>query len=446
MEIYVINPFQTSSPHFPIVGIIPSYYSMIWNPQLYGLGYFEVTVPATDEYFKMLRGGRFLVRQCDIESDNGLKFNYAMVIRRVSISYDADQGYMMTISGKSVKDILSQRIIWDLYTADGKDLTDIIVDLMNAEIVDPVQYVQDRINDLSDEIDDLNAEKYIVQNQYDAAYQAWQQAVAQYGESSQQAREAKEQVDELWAQLVELGNKIDKKRAIQDYYMEAKTDVQPKRAIPYIYSTSVDPPASPPQVTVQLRGENFGDWVENICLENHLGWDMELTEDGMYFKYKSGTDRSDTVIFSPEFDNLLSCDYVRTIETFRNTGLVGGDGEGEEQIVVDIGSTASFNRYEEFIDATSVTQNDGEITLAKYKKMLKQYGNSAIAQLKKKETIDGNIDTNGTFKIGEDFDLGDIVKVENDFGVSATAKLVELIFSEDGSGTAVTGVFDEWEV
>lgn len=446
MEIYVINPFQDTSPHFPIVGIIPSYYSMIWNPQLYGLGYFEVTIPATDEYFKMLRGGRFLVRAEDINADNGMKYNNAMVIRRISIKYDADQGLLMTVSGKSVKDILSQRIIWDLYTADDANLTDIIVDLLNAEIVDPVTYTENTILDLADQVSDLYDDKTQKDNELIAAKAAYQQAVSQFGPDSDQAKAAKEYVDQVEAEILAIVEKIATKQSIIDYYDDEMDNVQPKRQIPYIYSTAVDPPQNPPVVTVQLRGENFGDWVESICMENHLGWDIELTDNGMYFKYKSGTDRSSTVIFSPEFDNLLSCDYVRSIETFRNTGLVGGDGEGEEQIVVDIGTTTSFNRYEEYIDATSVTQNDGEIPLAKYKKMLKQYGNSAIARLRNKESIDGEIDTNGAFKIGEDFDLGDIVTVENGQGVSATVKLVELIYSDDESGPKVTGIFDEWEV
>ena len=50
--------------------MIPSYYSYLWNVQLYGLGYFELTVAATMENVKQLKEGRFLVRQCDIKKNN----------------------------------------------------------------------------------------------------------------------------------------------------------------------------------------------------------------------------------------------------------------------------------------------------------------------------------------------------------------------------------------
>lgn len=447
MEIYVINPFQTETPHFPIVGIIPSYYSMIWNPQLYGIGYFEVTVPASKKNMSLLKGGRFLVRAVDIYNDTNNRVHYknAMIIRSISINYDADQGYLMTVSGKSIKDILSQRIIWDQYTADNKLVTDVISELLYSEVLDPADATDTRIGEISQEISDLDDEAYTAQQNYEQAEEDYAQAVHDYGPDSPEAKAIKAEMDAFKAEYDRLVAEIAKKTVILTYYQNEMT-LQATREIPYVSANGTDPPVDPPSISVQLRGENLGQWMEDICTENHIGWYMDLTENTMYFKFKEGHDLSEYVIFSPEFDNLISSSYQKSWETYRNAALIGGEGEGLEQKVENIGTASSFNRYEEYINGSEVSTNDGEISDAYYRRMLKQYGQTAIIPLKNKESIEADIYTDGVFKIGEDFDLGDIVKVEEDHGISSTVKLVEIIYSDESSGTKTTGVFNEWEV
>ena len=83
---------------------------------------------------------------------------------------------------------------------------------------------------------------------------------------------------------------------------------------------------------------------------------------------------------------------------------------------------------------------------ADYNKLLRQFGKSEITKLKKKESISGEIDTDGVYKIDQDFFLGDIVTVRLDQGLTATTRLIEIIYSDETSGTSVTGTFEEWEV
>lgn len=447
MELYVIDPFKTETPHFQIVGIIPSYYSLIWNPQLYGLGYFEVTVSASKKNMSLLKGNRFLVREVDIYEDTNNRVHYrnAMIIRDISITYDADHGYLMTVSGKSIKDILSQRIVWDQYSADNKLVTDVISELLYSEVIDPEDATSNRIDALEEELQDLDNQAYQAEQNYEDAEADYAQAVQQYGADSPQAKAIKEEMDAYKAEYDRLTAEIDKKMPVLVYYQN-ELDLQASRQIPYISANGTDPPEDPPSISVQLRGENLGEWMEEICTENHIGWYMDLTESTMYFKFKEGQDVSEYVIFSPEFDNLVSSSYKKSWETYRNAALVGGEGEGLEQKVENIGTSSSFNRYEEYINGSEVSTNDGEISDAYYRRMLKQYGQTAIIPLKNKESIEADIDTDGVFKIGEDFDLGDIVKVEEDHGISSTVKLVEIIYSDESSGTKTTGVFNEWEV
>jgi hypothetical protein len=50
------------------------------------------------------------------------------------------------------------------------------------------------------------------------------------------------------------------------------------------------------------------------------------------------------------------------------------------------------------------------------------------------------------YKIGEDFDLGDVVKVKTEQDVSATTRLIEILCSDETDGTHTIGTFTEWEV
>ena len=115
-----------------------------------------------------------------------------------------------------------------------------------------------------------------------------------------------------------------------------------------------------------------------------------------------------------------------------------------DQTQAYIGGSAASARYEAYVD-TGLTR-DENVSWLNYHKMVKQYGSSEITKLKKRETISGEIDTDGVYKIGEDFDLGDIVSVKLDNGISATTRLIEIIYADEASGTSVTGTFEEWEV
>ena len=573
MEIYVINPFQSAEPHFPIVGMLPSYHSCLWNPQLYGLGYFQIIVAATKENSNLLRKGRMLVRQCDIVQNNSVvTYQNAMIIRRVEITYDADQGYLMIVSGKSVKDILSQRIVWDRYEAIDTSLILVISTLLIRNVTNPTGYIQDKLDELADEfttktaertaaaaevtriagevsaaqadtlaarnrlddaIDDLE-DKTSASESANTAYNnkkeqrddkkdelddaksdaatakaAYERAVEEYGEDSPQAQSAKDVWDAYKAEVVQLQSELDtleiqlaqaernKNTATDELALAnaeaniaqteyddcvtaeetaqgllddanealaaiitALSDIQShigyynrdlvtaqKRVIPYIDANLVDYGFTPPEITCQLRGENLGGWIEDMCIQERLGWDLILRENSLSLWFTAGEDKTDTVIFSPEFDNLQNGSYVSSVEAFRNAILVLGEGEGEYQLCGDVGTSEGVARYEEYADASAevTREEDSLVTDAEYMNMLKQYGSTEIAALMRKTAVTGEVDTEGVFKIGEDFKMGDFVTIEVATGISTTVRLTEIIYSDEASGTLTTGTFEEWE-
>lgn len=445
MELYVINPFQSTTPHFPVIGMIPSYYSLLWNPQLYGLGYFQVKVAATQENVNLLKKGRFLVRQEDIHQESSFIYENAMVIREVTIDYNADQGYILTVEGKSIKDILSQRIIWDQYVCNNQQLPSVIYDLMQRNIVDPEGYVEGVISDLNDQKDDLQEDMDQTEDDISTARADYNQAVADHGADSPEAATAKAVLDNyitVYENQVKQMSDLTQRITYYRWSLASQED----RQIPYIDAGLIDFPTTPPRITAELRGENLGEWFEQICKENRFGWDMVLSDSIITFVFVIGGDKSSTVIFSPEFDNLKTSSYKDSTVGYMNAGIVFGEGDGFHRKVAAVGLSTGYSRYEAAIEADISTDVEtGSISTNKYYDMLCQYGKSELINHMDQTSFSGELDTDGIFKIGVDFNMGDKVTVQNEVGISATTRLIEIIYSDEASGHKVTGVFEEWE-
>lgn len=448
MQIYVIDPFKSTTPHFPIVGMISDYNSMIWNVQLYGLGYFEVTVAGTADNVSLLKEGRFLVRENDIRkrnpSDTYPEYMNAMIIRRVALKYDADMGYTLTVSGKSVKDVLSQRIDYNYTGLENNtvQLPGLVEGLLDTNITMPYESTVMRQEEAEGMLDDAQTNANEAQIQYEEAVEYYNTIVDQYGQSSQQAKAAKADMDAAKATWDSLLEDVKYAQAVLNW-MNWYLTFAAKRKIPYI-SFGTSTLTNPPSVDVSSHGENIGELFAVLCEEYGIGWELRVNETGMTFEFVERTDRSATVVFSPDLDNLKNAEYVRSLETYRNAGEVGGDGDGAQQAVVNLGSAEGIARFEEYMDS-GIGRETG-MSKADYNKLLRQFGKSEITKLKKKESISGEIDTDGVYKIDQDFFLGDIVTVRLDQGITATTRLIEIIYSDETSGTNVIGTFEEWEV
>ena len=69
-------------------------------------------------------------------------------------------------------------------------------------------------------------------------------------------------------------------------------------------------------------------------------------------------------------------------------------------------------------------------------------GLNALAENLPKETFEGTVIPNGIYKYKTDYDLGDIVKIENKYGVSADARITEVIETIDENGSSISLTFE----
>lgn len=203
---------------------------------------------------------------------------------------------------------------------------------------------------------------------------------------------------------------------------------------------------------IQVIGDDIDEWVESICSTYGIGWDVYVKGNKFIFKLYEGLDRSYgqkdrmPVVFSDEFDNLLATTYTYEKAEFKNAALISGEGEGINQRTTTIGDSTGFDRHETYIDGSSVSSNGAIITEEQYYKMLQDYGKDKLNNVSFTETFEGSTDPNGNYILNKDYFLGDIVQVSNEYGISATPRIIEIIESEDENGASTVPTFSTWEV
>ena len=110
---------------------------------------------------------------------------------------------------------------------------------------------------------------------------------------------------------------------------------------------------------------------------------------------------------------------------YKNVTLIAGEGEGTDRVTRVIGSASGINRRELYTDARDIQKKNAEgqeLSDAEYYALLDQRGIEKLTETKKTEEFDGETDPFESFIYGEDFFMGDIVQIRNEF-----------IYSEDVS-------------
>lgn len=204
------------------------------------------------------------------------------------------------------------------------------------------------------------------------------------------------------------------------------------------------------EINAQFYGDDLGDAVQSICKEAGIGYRIEFNRDipGFVFSLYKGANRASDqddnplVIFSPEFDNLLSTEYIKSSESFRNVAQVAGEGMGTAKQTVSVGTASGWARYETRIDGSSASTNSDEFDAATYAAMLTQQGREALAKLRTTEAMSGSV-LQGQFKIGIDYYLGDIVETRSHYGQSVKSRVTAVVESWAEDGHTILPTFTE---
>lgn len=346
MDIYVVNT------KFETIGVIDNASSVIWTERYNEPGDFELYVAASNEAIQLLRPDYYLVRN---DTD------CVMIIERLEIQTDVENGNYLIVTGKSLESILYRRIIWQQTLVRGKV--------------------------------DACIQAFIYQNIITPTVASGARLISNF----------------RWGSTL-----------------------------------SVDE-----TMTMQRTGDNLGETISQICKTYGIGYRITL-ENGLFIFYLyQGTDRSYNqtenpyVVFSPEFENLLTSDYIYDKTNCKNIALIAGEGEGLARKTISVGVTDNgLSRREIYIDSRNASTNDGEISDGDYLNQLAEEGREALKEYPIDESFTGTVDYEKQYKFRQDYFMGDVVQVVNEYGMTATPRITEIIESEDENGYTLIPTFE----
>ena len=411
-----------------LIGVADGYKSCIWSNRYNELGDCEIYTQATTENFQLFAIGNYLMRVDD---------EMICIIKKIELDTSTEEGNYIVVTGSDAKCILDQRILWGLYTCKSK-VEEFIRGFVSDSFINP--------SDPDRKLYKPNGE-----------------------------------------QLLYLGELCE--------FNESTTE--------------------------QVSYANIGEKIREYCKQFNWGYRIVLRDTSLYFELYKGVDKSDWVVFSPDYENLDTTQFVKDASKLGNVALIAGSGEGSERATEVLGEASSMNRYEVYIDArdlnrkikysdltsaysggvvvsvgsqffyrvdtlyvqiytnsqrselqtkyptghiefineieyfvvynvgiaevysASPSNNDDSYLLdIVYDTYLLSRGIEKMSDYGVKITFDGTVEPNITFKYKTDYFLGDVVTVQNEYGISLEARIVEIVEVNDDNGYSVEPKFE----
>lgn len=253
----------------------------------------------------------------------------------------------------------------------------------------------------------------------------------------------------IWGQRVFSGNL---QNAIQMMLNEniISPSVADRKIANFVFVPSTDSKITSLTIDNQYTGDDLYTVIKGLCEENNIGFKIVLTDDNQFaFSLYAGADRSydqtenPYVVFSPNFENIINSNYFSSKAGYRNVTLVAGEGEGASRKTTVVGSASGLDRRELFTDARDISSDteDGTLSDAEYIAQLRTKGLKNLADHMITTAFEGEVEVTRLFKYGEDFFIGDIVQIANEYGNENSAYISELIISNSDEGLSIYPTF-----
>jgi len=201
------------------------------------------------------------------------------------------------------------------------------------------------------------------------------------------------------------------------------------------------------EVSFQVTYKNLLVKLEELAKTSGISYRIRFDDINKKFIFETykALDRSAAqsvnprAIFSNDYETLLTSTYQTTDQQHSNVVLVGGEGEDELRKLVTLGGDEGLDRYEVFVDAKDIRMEDG-MTLEEYNALLSQKGYESLIPVS--EWFEGNVISNGNLIYKTDYDLGDIVTIENSkWGIRINVRITEITEVYDANGVTIVPIF-----
>jgi len=193
------------------------------------------------------------------------------------------------------------------------------------------------------------------------------------------------------------------------------------------------------QSVFQTRYKYISDDMEKIGLVSGLGWNVSLDFDSKKFVFDvvesldrtAGQDINSRAIFALEYDNIQEQELVESKMNYANVAIVAGQGSGADRALVQVGDTTGLDRFELFVDARDI-ENDDDLPFR---------GQEKLAEMQEVKTFETEIAPDGNLVYEEDYNIGDLVTVQNKkWNITLDARINDIteVYEVDGFSLSAT--------
>lgn len=446
-----------------IIGIVDAARSIIWHSVYYGVGDFEIYAQATPEHLTLLAEGNYVTRLDDTEIG---------IIEAVAITYDIDNGRVITATGRFAKSLLDRRIIYNLSGTTNKR----IVLQGNVESAVRAQVVNNAISCTFD------ARRNMAELELGARSMIPDVIVDDEGE------DAEKQANDN--NLLEYTDSV-----LQEYSLSAMIVLNAEtKKLQYIVYKGADrsigneegnEPIIFSQELDNLTGSEYTHDTQNAKTAAFIGGEGEGAE-RFYCLLPGGAtgiNRRELFVDASGVSKAMSAEQLAELYptgTFTDINFYV-NGILYATLVYDL---SKQYKYDELVEIFPRGQFDGKFFLIgnekiarlmyneadiftltplgflrveqaeeraanyelnddAYASTLRSQGKQQLAEYTNVENFTGTIDiTNGQWQLNRDFELGDVVTVQDDqIGKRISTRIIETLETQDENGYTVEAVY-----
>lgn len=206
--------------------------------------------------------------------------------------------------------------------------------------------------------------------------------------------------------------------------------------------------------TLQIWGENLLTWTDEFLKKYKCGARVVLNSNKIleYVCYEGknraidNTDGNEPVIFSQDFENLISSQFSIDTTKYKNAAIVGGTGDASNKdfSVARYTDKTGINRREVLINAENLKKGTSIQDYWKYLEQLETTGFQKLDSFQIVETFDGEINLNSlTFKYKTNYNIGDIITMQDsETKLFKNTRIVEITEIQDSNGYQLTGKYE----
>lgn len=402
MDLYILND------KYEQIAVIDAAESKLWNKKYNDIGECEIYTPCSDEMLLILQKGYYVFRYDD---------DMFCKIEKIEIETDVENGDYLIATATDICKILSGRIVRGQVNSAGVTppvvfsgkVAEFIKKLITDNVIDPpANQTERKISNF--EFDDSNFAEFTETIETSVIADDLLQLIIatckayNYGFRVSYNINAQKLVFRLYKGK-------NKASASGEEYVEFSPEYS------NIISSEFEVDASALKNVAYVGYKTATDEFALLSLYNG---DTEPQGEARKEIYVDGTGTSRSITVE-ELQSIFSGNVKRNPTSSGATGYYYVVSGSEEIKVATFEGETKDGVYEEKITVTDYT----------YLILIRSLGRNALAENVETQSFSGEVDTIDTYEYKTDYDLGDTVKVINEYGIEAEAQISEIMESED---------------